>query len=76
MKNTLVTFANITNPDEFYAELLELHEGHDKDSSDAINAQLVLVLCNHIGNRDILRQAFELVQIDRPASRSINEAEA
>lgn len=62
MVNKLITSANIPDPDGFYAELLELHEGHDKDSSDAINAQLILVLCNHIGDREILSQAFDLVQ--------------
>ncbi|MEE9319289.1 MAG: DUF2783 domain-containing protein [Granulosicoccus sp.] len=68
MTNKLIKSANIPDPDGFYAELLELHEDHDKESSDAINAQLILVLCNHIGNRDILSQAFELVQIGRSTS--------
>ena len=65
MKNKLITSANIPDPDGFYAELLDLHEGHEKTISDGINAQLILVLCNHIGDRDILRQAFELVRQDR-----------
>lgn len=59
--NKLITTPNIKDPDGFYAELLELHEGHNKETSDAINAKLILVLSNHIGNRDILREAFKLV---------------
>lgn len=57
----LITTPNIKDPDGFYAQLLELHEGHDKETSDTINAQLILVLSNHIGNRDILSEAFKLV---------------
>ncbi len=49
---------NLPDPDGFYAELLGLHEGRDKAESDAINARLVLILANHIGDREVLRQAF------------------
>ena len=56
---SLVTDPNIPDPDGFYAELLALHEGRDKDRSDAINAKLVLILANHIGDRAVLREAFE-----------------
>ena len=54
----LITTPNITDPDGFYAELLALHEGRDKVASDAINARLVLILANHIGDREVLREAF------------------
>ena len=56
---TLITDPNIADPDGFYAELLALHEGRDKERSDAINARLVLILANHIGDRGVLREAFE-----------------
>ena len=49
---------NIDAPDDFYAELLAAHDGLDKPASDALNARLVLVLANHIGDRDVLRQAL------------------
>jgi Protein of unknown function (DUF2783) len=56
---TLITTPNIQAPDDFYADLLALHEGHLSEESHAINARLVLLLANHIGDRDVLRQAFE-----------------
>lgn len=56
---TLITDPNIADPDGFYAELLALHEDRDKETSDAINAKLVLILANHIGDRAVLRQAFD-----------------
>ncbi len=58
--NSLIVEPNIDDPDGFYAELLELHEGRSDDESDALNARLVLILANHIGDRSVLRQAFEL----------------
>jgi hypothetical protein len=57
---SLITTPNIPDPDGFYAELLELHEGRTKSASDGINARLVLILANHIGDRAILREAFDL----------------
>ena len=56
----LRTDPNIDDPDGFYEELLSLHEGRSKDESDAINARLVLILANHIGDRQVLREAFRL----------------
>lgn len=50
---------NITDPDGFYDELLAVHEGLSKDESDALNARLILVLANHIGDRDVLRRALK-----------------
>lgn len=49
---------NIPDPDSFYDELLEVHQGLTKEASDALNARLILVLANHIGDRDVLRAAL------------------
>ncbi len=54
----LNTPSNIEDPDGFYDELIRLHEGLSEDESHALNARLILVLCNHIGDRDVLRDAF------------------
>ena len=50
---------NIDKADDFYAELLAAHEPLSKAESDAFNARLVLLLANHIGNRDVLRAALQ-----------------
>ncbi len=55
----LITSPNIVDPDDFYAELIALHQGRSKEESDAINARLVLLLANHIGDRKTLSEAFE-----------------
>jgi len=65
----LITRPNIPSPDDFYAELLALHDGHSKQESDAINARLILLLANHIGDRDVLREAFLAAKV-KPRIRS------
>lgn len=57
--NELVLTPNIPDGDGFYDELLMSHENLSKEDSDAFNARLVLLLCNHIGDRDIIRQALK-----------------
>lgn len=54
----LVTRPNIAAPDEVYADLLAAHEGLSKEQSDAYNARLILILMNHVGDADLLRQAL------------------
>ncbi len=51
---------NISDPDGFYDALLAAHEGLDKAASDALNARLILVLANHIGDREVLREALRI----------------
>jgi len=54
----LITTPNIIDADDFYADLLALHDGQSKERSDAINARLILLLANHIGDREVLAQAM------------------
>ncbi|WP_037311304.1 DUF2783 domain-containing protein [Ruegeria halocynthiae] len=54
----LILTPNIDDADDFFADLLATHEGLEKGESDALNARLVLVLANHIGNSDVLKQAL------------------
>jgi hypothetical protein len=54
----LNTDPNLARPDDFYAELLALHEGRSKAESDAINARLILLLANHVGDRQVLSEAL------------------
>ena len=55
----LNTAPNIARPDDFYAALLAAHEGLSKPESDALNARLVLVLANHIGDMAVLEEALK-----------------
>lgn len=55
---TLKLDPNIEGADDFYAELLAAHEGLTKEESDALNARLILILANHVGDRSVLTQAL------------------
>jgi len=55
----LILTPNIDNADDFYAGLLAAHDGLEKAESDALNARLVLMLANHIGDSGVLAQALE-----------------
>lgn len=61
----LITAANIARPDDFYAELLAAHSGLTKAGSDAFNARLILLLANHIGDREVLAEALVAADIRR-----------
>jgi hypothetical protein len=61
----LVTKPNFDDPDGFYAELLALHEGCGQAESEAVNARLILILANHIGEMAVLREAFALAKTEK-----------
>ena len=50
---------NFASPDAFYEALLAAHRGLDLEASQRVNARLVLLLANHIGDLDVLRDALE-----------------
>lgn len=58
----LNTKPNIARPDDFYQELIDLHRDLNEDQSMAINAKLILLLSNHIGDRDVLKEAMEIAR--------------
>ncbi len=53
---------NLPDPDSFYVELVRLYDGLDRDMAEAVSARLMLLLCNQIGDRDVLREAFALAR--------------
>ena len=58
----LITTPNLRNPDEAYARLIATHDGMTEAESHALNARLVLVLMNHIGDDAVLAQALDLAR--------------
>ena len=51
-----------THGDEFYAALMAAHEGLSLEESAALNARLVLVLANLVGDPKSLEQALAAVR--------------
>lgn len=54
----LILDPNLPDPDGFYTELLAAHDGLSKEDSHALNARLILILANHIGDRATLTEAL------------------
>jgi len=55
---TLNTEPNLARPDDFYEALIDMHRDLDDAQSQSANAQLILLLANHIGNHEILIEAM------------------
>lgn len=66
----LITTPNFQAADEFYEKLIEAHRDLDLARSHKLNIQLVLLLANHIGKRDVLLDALEAARRNTCASRS------
>ncbi len=52
--------ANFTDADAFFAALADLHREGDERKSERINARLILILANHIGDQAILLEAMRI----------------
>jgi hypothetical protein len=65
----LVTDPNLPAPDDFYEQLIALHRGLDDAQSALVNAKLVLLLANHIGDPEVLAAAMAAAR-EAPAAPS------
>ena len=59
MQEALSTSSNFANPDAAYRMIVEAHRGLSDDDSAALDAALVLLLANHIGDLAVLKEALE-----------------
>ena len=58
----LLTRSNFADPDAAYRLVVEAHRGLSEAESADLDAALVLVLANHIGDIDVLREAIALAK--------------
>lgn len=54
----LITEPHLNAPDDFYEALIDAHRDLASAQSHELNAKLVLLLANHVGRLDVLRQAL------------------
>ena len=54
----LITELNLAAPDDVYEALVALHRDLTPAQSRLVNAKLILLLANHIGDAEVLRQAM------------------
>ena len=60
--------------DDFYEALIAAHQGLSAPESHAMNARLVLLLGNHIGDHAALLQALELARGAAPQGTAERQA--
>ena len=74
MLNTVLnTQPNLESPDDFYEALIEVHRELSPAQSQQLNAALILLLANHIGQRDVLTQALKAARdstLSQPSHRA------
>ncbi|MCG6207919.1 DUF2783 domain-containing protein [Rhodopseudomonas sp. HC1] len=71
MTAALSTTSNFQDPDAAYRLIVEAHRGITDEQSAALDAALVLILANHIGDLAVLRDAMTLAK-----RRVVEEAQA
>jgi hypothetical protein len=67
--------SNIADPDAFYERLIEAHNGLSDEDSHMLNAKLVLLLANHIGDVDVIDEALSLARRGLSAASARTERE-
>ena len=58
----LSTKSNFARPDDAFRLVVEAHHGLDDECCAKLDAALVLILANHIGDLDVLREAVALAK--------------
>ena len=66
----LITTNNLTDADDSYARLIRTHEGLSEAESHALNARLVLILMNQVGDAATIAQALDLARATAPKAAS------
>jgi hypothetical protein len=61
------TELGIDDPDGFYAKLIDLHEGLSPEQSQKINAKMILMLANHISDKEVLEEILSYLNSTLPA---------
>lgn len=58
MSSPLNTDLNLLCPDDVYEALIETHRGLSAEQSQLVNAKLILLLINHVGDRAVIDAAL------------------
>ena len=64
----LITASQFAEPDAAYVALVEARRGLSEAEASALDTRLALILANHIGDLDVLKEALALAKAarDRP----------
>jgi hypothetical protein len=60
----LITDSRFSDPDAAFRLIVEAHRGLTEAESAALNAKLVLILANHVGDISVLKQAIAVAKAE------------
>ena len=66
----LITEPHLDAPDDFYEALIAAHDGLGDAQSASLNAKLVLLLANHVGDLGVLKAALAAARANTLTSPS------
>ena len=53
------TALHLQDADAFYEQLLDAHQGLSREASELLNARLILLLANQVGDAQVLKECIE-----------------
>ncbi len=67
LRMPLIVTSQFRDPDTAFVTLIEARRGLSLDEAAALDAKLVLILANHIGDIDVLKEAIAVAKQGRPS---------
>lgn len=61
------TALHLQDADAFYEHLLDAHAGLDREQSELLNARLILLLANQIGDARLLQECLLAARMPEPS---------
>lgn len=59
---SLITTPNTRHHDDIYQAIIDMHAGLSPEDSAAVNARMILILANHIGDPTVIAQAAAIAR--------------
>lgn len=63
------TNLNLQDADTFYEQLLDAHSGLNAEQSELLNARLILLLANQVGDTQVLQECLAAAQLPQAATQ-------
>ena len=65
---SITTSLHFQDSDAFYEQLLDAHAGLNREQSELLNARLILILANQVGDAGVLQQCVDAARLPAPAT--------
>ena len=70
---SLKTTQSFDRPDDVYQKLTEIHRELSAQDSLKLNAKLILLLANHIGDEDVINEAIVIAVRNQTKAQSFSK---